>query len=104
MNRVTIKEIVLKAKKEVIRVYVVITVNNLVILQMIVKMKDKKDNMVTIIKIKLDVIIVKDLDILQEIVEINKEIIKIEIIGILSVMNAVMKVIMQEIVIKNNEN
>lgn len=104
MNRVTIKEIVLKAKKEVIRVYVVITVNNLVILQMIVKMKDKKDNMVTIIKIKLDVTIVKDLDILQEIVEINKEIIKIEIIGILSVMNAVMKVIMQEIVIKNNEN
>lgn len=75
----------------------------MVILQMIAKMKDKKDNMEITIKIKLDVIIVKDLDIMQEIAEINRYQIKIEEIEILNVMNVVKKVIMQEIVINNYE-
>ena len=104
MRLVIIKEIVLKTKKKVvIKVYVVIIVNSLVITLMIVKTKGKRENLEIIIKVKLDVIIVKDLDITQEIVIKHNEIISKEVTKVINVTNVVKKVITQEIVSKLNE-
>lgn len=95
MRLVITKEIVLKTKKKVaILVYVVIIVNNLDILLMNVKTKDKKGNLEITTKVKQDVIIVKNLDIMQETVMSQKEIIMEKIEEVLNVMNVVRKVIM----------
>ena len=83
--------------------YVVIIVNSLVITLMIVKTKGKRENLEIIIKVKLDVIIVKDLDITQEIVIKHNEIISKEVTKVINVTNVVKKVITQEIVSKLNE-
>ena len=62
---------------------------------MTVKTKDKKGNLETITKVKQDVTIVKNLDIMQEIVMNQKETIMGKIEEVLNVMNVARKVIMQ---------
>ena len=59
-----------------------------------VKTKDKKGNLEITTKVKQDVIIVKNLDIMQETVMSQKEIIMEKIEEVLNVMNVVRKVIM----------